>query len=104
MTALTADGTNAIQILLLVAGITLVPALLFCVTGLTRILIVLVRALTGQQDSAIARGRRPVLLCSARVRRHLRRLCEQTLPQLAVCSYNEIVPGIRVETIGVVDA
>jgi flagellar biosynthesis protein FlhA len=64
----------------------------------------LVRALSGQQDSAIARGRRPVLLCSARVRRHLRRLCEQSLPQLAVCSYNEIVPGIRVETIGVVDA
>jgi flagellar biosynthesis protein FlhA len=64
----------------------------------------LVRALSGQQDAAIARGRRPVLLCSARVRRHLRRLCEQSLPQLAVCSYNEIVPGIRVETIGVVDA
>jgi flagellar biosynthesis protein FlhA len=64
----------------------------------------LVQALSGQQDSAIARGRRPVLLCSARVRRHLRRLCEQSLPQLAVCSYNEIVPGIRVETIGVVDA
>jgi flagellar biosynthesis protein FlhA len=45
-----------------------------------------------------------VLLCSARVRRHLRRLCEQTLPTLAVCSYNEIVPGIRVETVGVVEA
>jgi flagellar biosynthesis protein FlhA len=64
----------------------------------------LVRALSGQQESAVARGRRPVLLCSARVRRHLRRLCEQSLPQLSVCSYNEIVPGIRVETIGVVDA
>jgi flagellar biosynthesis protein FlhA len=64
----------------------------------------LVHALSGQQDAAIARGRRPVLLCSARVRRHLRRLCEQSLPQLAVCSYNEIVPGIRVETIGVVNA
>jgi flagellar biosynthesis protein FlhA len=63
----------------------------------------LVRALSGQQDSAIARGRRPVVLCSARVRRHLRRLCEQSLPQLSVCSYNEIVPGIRVETIGVVE-
>jgi flagellar biosynthesis protein FlhA len=64
----------------------------------------LVHALAGQLDAAIARGRRPVLLCSARVRRHLRRLCEQSIPQLAVCSYNEIVPGIRVETIGVVDA
>ena len=38
------------------------------------------------------------------LRRHLRRLCEQSLPQLAVCSYNEVVPGIRVETIGVVEA
>ena len=42
-----------------------------------------------------ASGGRPVLLCSARVRRHLRRLCEQRLPQLAVCSYNEIAPGRR---------
>jgi flagellar biosynthesis protein FliP len=35
------DGGNAVQILLLLAGVTLVPALLFCVTGFTRILIVL---------------------------------------------------------------
>jgi flagellar biosynthetic protein FliP len=35
------DGTNAIQILLLVGGITLLPALLFTVTGFTRIIIVL---------------------------------------------------------------
>ena len=41
MNEVTGDGGNAIQILLLVAGITLVPALLFCVTGFTRILIVL---------------------------------------------------------------
>jgi flagellar biosynthesis protein FlhA len=64
----------------------------------------LVTSLAGQLENAIARGRRPVLICSARVRRHLRRLCEQSLPQLPVCSYNEIVPGIRVETIGVVEA
>jgi len=35
------DGGNAVQILLLVTGVTLLPALLFCVTGFTRILIVL---------------------------------------------------------------
>jgi flagellar biosynthetic protein FliP len=35
------DGGNAVQLLLLVAGITLIPALLFTVTGFTRILIVL---------------------------------------------------------------
>ncbi len=35
------EGSNAVQILLLVGGLTLIPALLFCVTGFTRILIVL---------------------------------------------------------------
>src|SRR4051794_27852870 len=35
------DAGNAVQLLLLVGGITLVPALLFTVTGFTRILIVL---------------------------------------------------------------
>jgi flagellar biosynthetic protein FliP len=34
-------GQNAVQILILLAGVTLVPALLFTVTGFTRILIVL---------------------------------------------------------------
>jgi flagellar biosynthesis protein FlhA len=64
----------------------------------------LVAALRNQVEHAVARGTRPVLLCSARVRRHLRRLVEQAVPQLAVCSYNEIAPGISVETIGVIDA
>ena len=35
------DGQNAVQILLLLGGITLVPAALFTITGFTRILIVL---------------------------------------------------------------
>jgi flagellar biosynthetic protein FliP len=35
------DGGNAVQLLLLVGAITLVPALLFTVTGFTRILVVL---------------------------------------------------------------
>jgi len=38
---LKADGSNAVQLLLLIGGISLVPALLFTVTGFTRILIVL---------------------------------------------------------------
>jgi flagellar biosynthesis protein FlhA len=57
-----------------------------------------------QVELALAGGGRPVLLCSARVRRHLRMLCEQRLPQMAVCSYNEIAPGIGVETTGVISA
>jgi flagellar biosynthesis protein FlhA len=64
----------------------------------------LVRSLSAQSEQAVQRGRRPVLICSSRVRRHLRRLVEQALPQLSVCAYNEIAPGISVETIGVVTA
>ncbi|HLH65908.1 MAG TPA: flagellar biosynthesis protein FlhA [Solirubrobacteraceae bacterium] len=59
---------------------------------------------TQTEQAAARRGIRPVLLCSARVRRHLRRLVESAVPQLAVCSYNEISSGISVETLGVVSA
>ena len=61
----------------------------------------LVQACAVQVEQSLAAGGRPVLLCSARVRRHLRRLVEQRLPQLAVCSYNEVAPGVGVETIAV---
>jgi flagellar biosynthesis protein FlhA len=63
----------------------------------------LLTAVRSQTDNAIAHGTaRPVLLCSARVRRHLRRLLQGSVPQLAICSYNEISAGISVETIGVI--
>jgi flagellar biosynthesis protein FlhA len=67
----------------------------------------IVNALGAQVDHASARGaggRIPVLLCSARIRRHLRRLIAQAQPHLAVCSYNEIAPGVSVETVGVIHA
>jgi len=65
----------------------------------------IVNALGTQVEHAGARGgREPVLLCSARVRRHLRRLTAQAQPHLPVCSYNEIAPGVNVETIGVIHA
>jgi flagellar biosynthesis protein FlhA len=70
----------------------------------------IVNALRAQVEHASARGlggqagRGPVLLCSARIRRHLRRLIAQAQPHLAVCSYNEIAPGINVETVGVIHA
>jgi flagellar biosynthesis protein FlhA len=65
----------------------------------------LLTAVRTQSDHAAAHGgTRPVLLCSARVRRHLRRLVESGVPHLSVCSYNEIASGISVETIGVISA
>jgi flagellar biosynthesis protein FlhA len=68
----------------------------------------IVNALRTQVEHAIGRGapggRGPVLLCSARVRRHLRRLISQAQPHLPVCAYNEIAPGINVETVGIIHA
>ncbi len=48
------NSSNAVQILLLIGGLTLVPALLFTVTGFTRILIVLgfIRTARRHADSA----------------------------------------------------
>ena len=43
----------------------------------------IIAALRAQVENASARGVRPVLLCSARVRRHLRRLTAQAQPHLA---------------------
>jgi flagellar biosynthesis protein FliP len=47
------DTSNAVQILLLVGALTLVPAILFCVTGFSRILIVLgfIRTAMGTQST-----------------------------------------------------
>src|SRR5213595_2385685 len=38
---MSSSGSNAVQLLILVAGLTLIPAMLFTVTGFTRILVVL---------------------------------------------------------------
>jgi flagellar biosynthetic protein FliP len=47
------DSSNALQILLLVGGLSLIPAILFTVTGFTRILIVLgfIRSAMGTQST-----------------------------------------------------
>jgi flagellar biosynthesis protein FliP len=51
--SLNIDTSNAVQILLLVGGLSLVPALLFCITGFSRILIVLgfIRTALGTQNT-----------------------------------------------------
>jgi flagellar biosynthesis protein FlhA len=64
----------------------------------------LLHSLAEQVDRLAATGRRPVVVCSSRVRRHIRRLVEQAFPQLAVVSHNEIVPGVKVESAGLVTA
>ncbi len=63
----------------------------------------LVSVLAREVEKATTLGRRPVLLCSSRIRRHVRGLVEQGFAQLPVLSYNEISSGIKVDAIGVVE-
>jgi len=59
----------------------------------------LVNQISSSQADAQAQGLRPVLLCSERLRRHLHRLLRQAAPSLPVIAYQEVAPGLRVETI-----
>jgi flagellar biosynthesis protein FlhA len=60
----------------------------------------LIDALRRQTEQGAVYAARPVLLCSGRIRRHVRDLLEYSLPQLAVLAYSEVPPAIRVEGVG----
>ena len=47
-------------------------------------------------------GIQPIVLCSANIRRYLKRLTEKVFSTLVVLSYNEIAPRVTVNTIGTV--
>ncbi len=44
----------------------------------------------------------PVILCSPRLRPHFKRFIERSFPDMAVLSYNEIVPQVKVQSIGMI--
>ena len=63
----------------------------------------LLTALAAEMEGAAARGKEPVLLVSARIRRPLRRLIERSLPTLRVLSYREVASEVEVEAVGMVE-
>jgi len=44
----------------------------------------------------------PVILCSPRLRPHFKRFIERSFPDVAVLSYNEIVPQVKVQSVGMI--
>ena len=44
----------------------------------------------------------PVILCSPGIRRHLKKLLDRFLPQVAVLSHNEITPQTKIQSLGMV--
>ncbi|MDA0748915.1 MAG: flagellar biosynthesis protein FlhA, partial [bacterium] len=53
-------------------------------------------------DTMVSNGQQPVVLMAPNIRLGLRRLTEATFPSLTVLSYNEIVPGVEVFSVGMV--
>ena len=53
-------------------------------------------------DTMISNAQQPIVLTSPNVRLAFRRLTESTFPSLIVLSYNEIVPGVEVFSVGLI--
>jgi flagellar biosynthesis protein FlhA len=56
-------------------------------------------ALQGDYARVHQQGMVPVVLCSAKVRRHLKQVSEPVLPRLAVVSYNEIQRDVDIQMV-----
>lgn len=55
-------------------------------------------------EDVVSGGGQPILLVSPRLRVPLRRLTERLAPGLTILSYNEVVPTVAVESLGMIDA
>lgn len=62
----------------------------------------LLTSLSLQVESMLSERKKPVLLCSTLLRRHIRQLTQRIMPQLTVLSMHEIPLNIQVESFGVV--
>ena len=62
----------------------------------------LVQQISKKVNELTQTGRTAALLCSPQVRSAVRRMIESALPQVAVLAYNEIVPEVTVEAVGLI--
>jgi flagellar biosynthesis protein FlhA len=61
-----------------------------------------VEAVSREVEKLAAAGHAGVVLSSPQVRAHVRRMIEADVPSLSVLSYNELVPEVQVESLGMV--
>ncbi|NLD51070.1 MAG: flagellar biosynthesis protein FlhA [Clostridiaceae bacterium] len=62
----------------------------------------IIGSLSSQIQKLVQLGHQPIVLSSPIVRLYFRRLAEQSIPGLVVLSYNELDPGLEVQSVGVV--
>lgn len=62
----------------------------------------LINSLAEQVEQMLQERKRPVLLCSSMLRRHLKQLTQRVFPHLTVLAMNEIPVNVQVESFGVI--
>jgi flagellar biosynthesis protein FlhA len=62
----------------------------------------IVQQVSAKVNELTQTGRTAVLLCSPQIRAAVRRMIESALPGVAVLAYNEIVPEVAVEAVGLI--
>ena len=62
----------------------------------------IVKGLTKNLEGFSERNQQPIVLCSAQIRPHFKKLADRFIPDLVVLSYDEIVNNISIESIGTV--
>lgn len=53
-------------------------------------------------EKMLSSGKKPLILVSPQIRRHIRNFVEPVLPNLTVLSYSELTPDTNVKTVGVI--
>lgn len=62
----------------------------------------LITSLAVQVEKMLNARKRPILLCSSLLRRHLKQLTQRVIPHLTVLAMNEIPVNVQVESFGVI--
>ena len=62
----------------------------------------IINNLSKQVQKLVHLGQQPIVLASPVVRLYFKRLSEQAIPGLVVLSYNELDPGVEIQSVGIV--
>ena len=62
----------------------------------------LITSLANQVEQMLGERKRPILLCSSLLRRHIKQLTQRVIPHLTVLAMNEIPVNVQVESFGIV--
>ncbi len=63
----------------------------------------IINALALKLEAFANRGTQPVVLCSAQIRPHFKKMVDRFISNLTILSYEEITPQVKIQSIGVVE-